>query len=43
MLTFLTCLLRIRKIKEHDSEFSTKNFAERAQEIFTEAHAALTQ
>ncbi|KAG7220248.1 hypothetical protein INR49_018304 [Caranx melampygus] len=35
--------LAIRKIKEHDSEFSTKNFAERAQEIFIEAHNALTQ
>ncbi|XP_029016319.1 39S ribosomal protein L45, mitochondrial [Betta splendens] len=35
--------LAFRKIKEHDSEFSTKNFAERAQEIFTEAHYALTQ
>ncbi|KAM8878704.1 large ribosomal subunit protein mL45 [Spinachia spinachia] len=35
--------LAIRKIKEHDSEFATKSFAERAQEIFTEAHNALTQ
>ncbi|XP_026874083.2 39S ribosomal protein L45, mitochondrial [Electrophorus electricus] len=35
--------LAIRKIKEHDSEFSTKEFAVRAQEIFIEAHMALTQ
>ncbi|XP_022623391.1 39S ribosomal protein L45, mitochondrial isoform X2 [Seriola dumerili] len=35
--------LAIRKIKEHDSLFSTKDFAERAQEIFIEAHNALTQ
>ncbi|MED6276350.1 39S ribosomal protein L45, mitochondrial [Characodon lateralis] len=34
--------LAIRKIKEHDSEFSTKTFAEQAQEIFVEAHNALT-
>uniref|UniRef100_A0A8C7YV48 Uncharacterized protein n=1 Tax=Oryzias sinensis TaxID=183150 RepID=A0A8C7YV48_9TELE len=30
--------LAIRKIKEHDSLFSTKTFAEQAQEIFIEAH-----
>ncbi|KAF7646356.1 hypothetical protein LDENG_00188900 [Lucifuga dentata] len=35
--------LAIRKIKEQDSQFSTKDFAERAQEIFIEAHSALTQ
>ncbi|XP_015252181.1 PREDICTED: 39S ribosomal protein L45, mitochondrial [Cyprinodon variegatus] len=34
--------LAIRKIKEHDSQFSTKTFAEQAQEIFIEAHDALT-
>ncbi|XP_056892075.1 39S ribosomal protein L45, mitochondrial isoform X1 [Takifugu flavidus] len=34
--------LAIRKIKEHDSEFTTKIFAERAQEIFIEAHNCLT-
>lgn len=34
--------LAIRKIKEHDPEFSTKSFAEKAQEIFVEAHNALT-
>lgn len=33
--------LAIRKIKEHDPEFSTKTFAEKAQEIFIEAHNAL--
>lgn len=33
--------LAIRKIKEHDSEFTTKGFAEKAQEIFIEAHNAL--
>ncbi|KAM8842755.1 large ribosomal subunit protein mL45 [Synchiropus picturatus] len=33
--------LAIRKIKEHDPEFRTKEFAERAQEIFIEAHNAL--
>ncbi|XP_047220863.1 39S ribosomal protein L45, mitochondrial isoform X2 [Girardinichthys multiradiatus] len=37
-----TSQLAIRKIKEHDSEFSTKTFAEQAQEIFVEAHNALT-
>ncbi|KAI7795014.1 39S ribosomal protein L45, mitochondrial [Triplophysa rosa] len=35
--------LAIRKIKDHDPEFSTKEFPVRAQEIFIEAHAALTQ
>ncbi|XP_035516817.1 39S ribosomal protein L45, mitochondrial [Morone saxatilis] len=35
--------LAIRKIKEHDSEFTTKDFAERAQEIFIEAHNSLSQ
>lgn len=35
--------LAIRKIKEHDSEFTTKDFADRAQELFIEAHNALTQ
>lgn len=35
--------LALRKIKEHDSEFTTKTFAEKAQEIFIEAHNALTQ
>ncbi len=34
---------RIRKIKEHDSLFKTKDFAEQAQEIFIEAHGALSQ
>ncbi|XP_029352186.1 large ribosomal subunit protein mL45 [Echeneis naucrates] len=35
--------LAIRKIKEYDSLFTTKNFAEQAQEIFIEAHNSLTQ
>ncbi|CAB1460588.1 unnamed protein product [Pleuronectes platessa] len=35
--------LAIRKIKEHDTLFKTKDFAVRAQEIFTEAHHALIQ
>ncbi|XP_047433761.1 39S ribosomal protein L45, mitochondrial [Mugil cephalus] len=35
--------LAIRKIKEHDATFSTKDFAVQAQEIFIEAHNALTQ
>ncbi|KAJ0033469.1 hypothetical protein NQD34_000576 [Periophthalmus magnuspinnatus] len=34
--------LAIRKIKENDPEFSSKTFAEKAQEIFIEAHNALT-
>ncbi|CAL9700982.1 unnamed protein product [Knipowitschia caucasica] len=34
--------LAIRKIKEHDPEFSSKTFAEKAQEIFIEAHYALS-
>ncbi|XP_043969470.1 39S ribosomal protein L45, mitochondrial [Gambusia affinis] len=34
--------LAIRKIKDYDSQFSTKTFAEQAQEIFIEAHNALT-
>lgn len=33
--------LAIRKIKEHDSEFKTRAFAEHAQEIFIQAHTAL--
>nr|XP_061792460.1 large ribosomal subunit protein mL45-like [Nerophis lumbriciformis] len=33
--------LAIRKIKEFDSEFSSKDFATRAQEIFIEAHNTL--
>uniref|UniRef100_A0A8C6TY13 Large ribosomal subunit protein mL45 n=1 Tax=Neogobius melanostomus TaxID=47308 RepID=A0A8C6TY13_9GOBI len=35
--------LAIRKIKEHDPEFSTKTFAEKAQEIFIEAHNVLAK
>ncbi|XP_061583323.1 39S ribosomal protein L45, mitochondrial [Cololabis saira] len=35
--------LAIRKIKEHDSVFSTKTFAEQAQEIFVDAHNSLAQ
>ncbi|KAM6939601.1 large ribosomal subunit protein mL45 [Xenentodon cancila] len=35
--------LAIRKIKEHDSQFTTKTFAVQAQEIFIEAHKALTE
>ncbi|XP_069023781.1 large ribosomal subunit protein mL45 [Embiotoca jacksoni] len=35
--------LAIRKIKEYDSHFTTKDFAEQAQEIFIESHNALTQ
>ncbi|XP_007240208.3 39S ribosomal protein L45, mitochondrial [Astyanax mexicanus] len=35
--------LAFRKIKDHDSEFSSKGFAVKAQEIFIEAHAALTE
>lgn len=37
------CLSRMRKIKDHDPEFSSKEFAVRAQEIFIQAHLALTQ
>ncbi|KFP79045.1 hypothetical protein N310_10624, partial [Acanthisitta chloris] len=33
--------LALRKIKDHDSEFSTKTFPEKAQEIFIEAHNSL--
>ncbi|KAG8014536.1 39S ribosomal protein L45 [Nibea albiflora] len=33
--------LAIRKIKDHDSHFTSKNFAEQAQEIFIEAHNCL--
>lgn len=39
----LSNLFRIRKIKEYDTNFSTKDFAVQAQEIFVEAHNALTQ
>ncbi|XP_029284224.1 large ribosomal subunit protein mL45 [Cottoperca gobio] len=35
--------LAIRKIKEHDTQFKTKSFAEQAQEIFIEAHNHLAQ
>uniref|UniRef100_A0A8U8BFD3 Large ribosomal subunit protein mL45 n=1 Tax=Geospiza parvula TaxID=87175 RepID=A0A8U8BFD3_GEOPR len=33
--------LALRKIKDHDPDFSTKTFPERAQEIFIEAHNSL--
>ncbi|XP_006638450.1 large ribosomal subunit protein mL45 [Lepisosteus oculatus] len=33
--------LAIRKVKEHDPDFKTKDFPARAQEIFIEAHASL--
>lgn len=35
--------VRIRKIKDYDSDFTSKDFAIRAQEIFIEAHHALTK
>lgn len=35
--------LRIRKIKDYDPDFTSKDFAVRAQEIFIEAHHALTK
>lgn len=35
--------LAFRKIKDHDPEFSTKAFPALAQQIFIDAHAALTQ
>lgn len=35
--------LAIRKIKEHDPLFNTKTFPELAQDIFIQAHMALTQ
>ncbi|KAM7419819.1 hypothetical protein PAMA_016764 [Pampus argenteus] len=38
-----TSQLAIRKIKEHDPHFVTKEFAAKAQEIFIEAHNALAQ
>ncbi|XP_012689303.1 39S ribosomal protein L45, mitochondrial [Clupea harengus] len=34
--------LAIRKIKDYDADFTTKDFAVRSQEIFIEAHDALT-
>ncbi|KFQ22201.1 hypothetical protein N331_05793, partial [Merops nubicus] len=34
--------LALRKIKDHDPNFSTKTFPEKAQEIFIEAHNCLT-
>ncbi|XP_041431405.1 39S ribosomal protein L45, mitochondrial isoform X1 [Xenopus laevis] len=34
--------LAIRKVKEYDSEFTTKTFPEKAQEIFITAHKYLT-
>ncbi|KGL82616.1 hypothetical protein N309_00676, partial [Tinamus guttatus] len=33
--------LALRKVKNHDPNFSTKTFPEKAQEIFTEAHNSL--
>ncbi|KAM9368844.1 large ribosomal subunit protein mL45 [Phaethornis superciliosus] len=33
--------LALRKIKDHDPDFSTKTFPEKAQEIFVEAHNSL--
>ncbi|KAJ3614568.1 hypothetical protein NHX12_018140 [Muraenolepis orangiensis] len=35
--------LAMRKIKEHDTLFNTKTFPELAQDIFIQAHMALTQ
>ncbi|XP_029428113.1 LOW QUALITY PROTEIN: 39S ribosomal protein L45, mitochondrial [Rhinatrema bivittatum] len=35
--------LAIRKVKDYDSDFSTKTFPEKAQEIFIEAHNYLTK
>ncbi|KAJ8253776.1 hypothetical protein COCON_G00203880 [Conger conger] len=35
--------LAIRKIREYDPEFKTKDFPTRAQDIFIRAHAALTE
>lgn len=48
VLTFLIFLLkfvfcRVRKIKDHDSDFSSKEFAVQAQEMFIEAHMSLAQ
>lgn len=43
LLYFCFVSSRIRKIKEHDSHFTTRDFAERAQEIFIEAHNCLAQ
>ncbi|TNN37895.1 39S ribosomal protein L45, mitochondrial [Liparis tanakae] len=34
---------QIRKIKEFDPQFTSRSFAEKAREIFIEAHGALTQ
>ncbi|XP_064030762.1 large ribosomal subunit protein mL45 [Pogoniulus pusillus] len=34
--------LALRKIKDHDPDFSTKTFPEQAQQIFIEAHNCLT-
>nr|XP_005508296.2 39S ribosomal protein L45, mitochondrial [Columba livia] len=36
-----TSQLALRKIKDHDPDFSTKTFPEKAQEIFIEAHNSL--
>lgn len=38
-----TSQLALRKIKENDPEFNTKDFPSRAQDIFIQAHCALTQ
>ncbi|KAE8574994.1 hypothetical protein XENTR_v10003658 [Xenopus tropicalis] len=35
--------LAIRKVKEYDSEFTTKTFPEKAQELFIAAHQCLTK
>ncbi|KAG9333669.1 hypothetical protein JZ751_010739 [Albula glossodonta] len=35
--------LAIRKIKEHDPEFRTKDFPSQAQDLFIQAHSALTE
>uniref|UniRef100_A0A4W5PKS6 Large ribosomal subunit protein mL45 n=1 Tax=Hucho hucho TaxID=62062 RepID=A0A4W5PKS6_9TELE len=34
---------QIRKVKEHDAEFTTKAFPVKAQEVFVDAHNTLTQ
>ncbi|XP_067397269.1 large ribosomal subunit protein mL45 isoform X2 [Emydura macquarii macquarii] len=36
-----TSQLAIRKIRDHDPDFSTKTFPEKAQDIFIEAHSCL--
>lgn len=43
MFRAFSCLFSLRKVKDHDPNFSTKTFPEVAQEIYVEAHNSLAK